>query len=364
MTMSIASVSSNYLTSSLLPSIQQTEATLASDGVAMSTGQYADIGTQLGDQSGYELSLRNESELMQSLTASNSIVTENLTTAQDALDSLRTSASTAQSDLTAWTSESTSSNSTLESIGSTGLSSLVSAANTTSNGSYVFGGENDSVAPMADSTTVTAAVSTAFQNYFGFSIGSASASGVTVSQMQGFLIGPLNDLFTTNWTSGTAATSGPPATAAIPALSVASSTNTTTQIAPGETGTASTNANQAGFQQLAEGYAMLAVFGNTGLTSSVQQTVASSAMSLITEGTSSITSQEADVGTSLATVSDASSSMASQMTILQTQIGNLDNVNTTTVATEITQLSTQLQTAYNLTAQIQKLSLAQYLPVS
>ncbi len=52
------------------------------------------------------------------------------------------------------------------------------------------------------------------------------------------------------------------------------------------------------------------------------------------------------------------------MTILQTQIGNLDNVNAQSVATQLNTLSTQLQTAYELTAQLQKLSLAQYLPVS
>jgi flagellar hook-associated protein 3 FlgL len=52
------------------------------------------------------------------------------------------------------------------------------------------------------------------------------------------------------------------------------------------------------------------------------------------------------------------------MTILQTQIGNLDNVNSAAVAAQINTLSTQLQTAYELTAQLQKLSLAQYLPVA
>ena len=47
---------------------------------------------------------------------------------------------------------------------------------------------------------------------------------------------------------------------------------------------------------------------------------------------------------------------------IQTQIGNLDNVNTSAVATQISQLSTQLETAYQLTSQISRLSLAQYIP--
>ena len=52
------------------------------------------------------------------------------------------------------------------------------------------------------------------------------------------------------------------------------------------------------------------------------------------------------------------------MTILQTQIGNLDNVDASTVAAQLNTLTTQLQTAYQLTAQLQKLSLAQYLPIA
>ena len=55
-----------------------------------SSGQYADLGLQLGDQSGYELSLRNQTDLLQSLTTANSLTVTNLETAQAALDSMRT----------------------------------------------------------------------------------------------------------------------------------------------------------------------------------------------------------------------------------------------------------------------------------
>ncbi len=90
--------------------------------------------------------------------------------------------------------------------------------------------------------------------------------------------------------------------------------------------------------------------------------MASTATSLVTQGVSSITGTEAGVGALLKRVTNANTSMSSQMTILQTQIGNLDDVDTATAATKLNSLSTQLQTAYELTAEIQKLSLAQYLP--
>jgi flagellar hook-associated protein 3 FlgL len=70
------------------------------------------------------------------------------------------------------------------------------------------------------------------------------------------------------------------------------------------------------------------------------------------------------VGESQSRITDANNSMSSQVTILQTQIGNLDNVDSYKVATEVNTLTTQLQTAYQLTSQLQQLSLAKYLPVA
>ncbi|HEY1943966.1 MAG TPA: flagellar hook-associated family protein [Roseiarcus sp.] len=351
--MTTTNISSNYLTTAMLPSIAQTQATLAADGVELSTGQYANLGLQLGDQSGYELSLKNEYQQLQSLTTSNTVVTTDMTTAQDALNAILSDAQSAQSSLTTWTSNAATSSPTLETIGADGLQALTSMANTTSNGAYVFGGVNNGVAPMNDYfSTPASAASTAVSNAFTSALTAAGAtpSTISASDMQTFLNGPFAALFTgSSWTSD---------------WSNASSTNTTAEIAPGQTSVTSTNINQPGFQDITEGYTMLAAFGNAGLSPSAQQAVASTALSLISQGVTALTSQTANLGSSMAQVTNATNSMSSQMTILQTQIGNLDNVNSSAVATQLTQLSTQLETAYQLTSQITKLSLAQYLPVA
>jgi flagellar hook-associated protein 3 FlgL len=359
MTMTTTNVSSNYFTTVMLPSIAQTQATLAADGVELSTGQYANLGLQLGDQSGYELSLKNEYQQLQSLTTSNSVVTTNMSTAQDALNAILSAAQSAQSSLTTWTSSTTSSNPTLQTIGVDGLQALISSANVTSNGAYVFGGVNTSVAPMNNYfSTPASAAQTAVNNAFSNAFAGAAPSSISASDMQTFLNGPFAALFdASNWTADPSNPNGP-------AWSNASSTNTTAEIAPGETVTSSTNINQPGFQQITEGYTMLAAFGNAGLSPSAQQAVATTALSLISQGVTALTGQTADFGSSMAMVTNATNSMSSQMTILQTQIGNLDNVNSSAVATQLTQLSTQLETAYQLTSQITKLSLAQYLPVA
>ena len=45
------------------------QSALASAEVEVTTGQYSDLGLQLGDQSGAELALRNQTEALQTLTA-------------------------------------------------------------------------------------------------------------------------------------------------------------------------------------------------------------------------------------------------------------------------------------------------------
>ena len=200
--------------------------------------------------------------------------------------------------------------------------------------------------------TSTSASQTALENaftaQFGFPPSSASVTNVSASDLQTFFNGAFDDEFIgSNWTSN---------------WSSASSVNTSSEVAPGETVETSTNLNAGGFDDLAQAYAMLTMFGGGQLSSSADEVVVSTAMSFITKGVSGITNVAAGVGQIQDVVKQADDDMISQQTLLKTQIGGLDNVNQSQVATELNSLSTELETAYQLTAQLQKLSLAQYLP--
>ena len=179
--MTTAFVSTSYLGTALLPSIAQTQSQLTALEVKSSTGQYADLGLQLGDQSGYELSLKNQNELLQTLTSGNGLVTTSLKTSQAALNSIRSGAQSVVQSLTSWTWTEVNSGATLQSLGANALQSLTAMTNATSNGQYVFGGIDSSVAPMADyfsSTTSAAktAIDAAFQTAFGCLPTDAAAS--------------------------------------------------------------------------------------------------------------------------------------------------------------------------------------------
>ena len=337
----------------MLPAIMQAQTQLSKLSVESSTGQYADLGLQLGDQSGYELSLRNQNDLLQTLTTANGLAGTTMATAQSALGSLVTAAQTAAQDVTTWTSGSNS-GSTLQTLGQSSLQQLISTANVSSGDQYVFGGVNTGAAPVADyysspTSSAKTAVTAAFQSTFGCLPTDPAAASISATAFQSFLSGPFATLFSgSNWSSN---------------WSSASSTNASAEIAPGQTVDTSTNANAAGFQQLAQGYSMLSEFGGSQLSQSAQQTLAMTALSSINAGVSSLTATQANLGAAQSQVTQATASMSSQMTILQTQIGNLDNVDPSSVATQLNTLTTQIDTAYQLTAQIQKLTLAQYLPV-
>jgi flagellar hook-associated protein 3 FlgL len=351
--MSPDSVSSLCLANSLILTVTQAQAQLTTAMTEESTGQYANIGLQLGDQSGYELSLKEQVEELQALTSGNSLVSTNLATAQDALKSIASKAQSTVDELTSWT-PSGNSGASLQTMGQSALQGLIASANATSGEVYVFGGINSAVAPLADfyskpTSAVKSAIDQAFQGAFGVLPTAPAAANVTASQMQSFLSGTFASLFSgSSWIS---------------LWSSASSTNTSSEIAPGETATTSMNANDPSFQDLAQAYTMLSEFGGSELSLSAQQAVASAASSLIMMGQNALTAAQAELGATQSAVTDANNNMSSQLTILQQQIDSFDNVDQNVTAAKITSLTNQIQMAYELTARLQQLNLAQYLPV-
>jgi len=345
-------ISTQYLSSSMRLSVLRMQSDLATLQTESTSGQYADVGLHLGSQAGEEISLQNENGLLQTSINTNSIVAARLSTTQSSLDSLRSTAQSALTALTEWTPESDT-GSTLQNLGANSLQSLISTANTAVGGQYIFAGINTGVAPMTDYTAPPAAAHTAIQAAFTTYLTSVGATPQTVTgvQMQGFLSTPafVNQFQQPAWS------------AAGSHWSSASSTNISSNISPAETIDTSTNVNQPGFQQLTQAYAMLNEFTGAGVPQDAMQVVVNQASALINKGMAALTTTEATMGAAQQRVTDANDNMSAQMTILQTQIANLDSVNPYQTATQVSSLTTQLQTAYSLTSQLQQLSLVKYL---
>ena len=339
-------VSTSFLYSIPLDAVTSVEKQLADAETESTTGYVANPAESLGSQYGLDLKLQAEVSTLTNWQSANTIVQSQLTASQNVLSSISSDAQNFQNDLLG--AVGSGDVSTLQTEAQSFLSSLVSDLNTTAGGSYLFGGTNNTVAPMADdSAAAQQATADAFQTAFGVAISGAGASSITATDMQAFLTGPFASLFTgSNWTTN---------------WSSASSTPTSALIAPGQTVTTSATANDTPFQELVSAYVSVSDLGLSSLNSSTQTAVLNNAVSLVGSALQGITNSQSTLGISQSQITSVNSQMQTQSTFVTNWINQLAGVNAYQAASDLTNLTTQLETAYSLTDRISKLGLVNYL---
>ena len=136
---------------------------------------------------------------------------------------------------------------------------------------------------------------------------------------------------------------------------------TSNRIGANQTTTTSISANQPAFQSTAQALTMISAFGGLNLSSDATAALMTSAQKAISAGKNGLIQAGAAVGTMQNQVTQANSAISLQQSILTSQIDANETVNSYDVASQVSALTTQLQTAYALTAQIAKLSLVNFL---
>jgi flagellar hook-associated protein 3 FlgL len=312
----------------------------------MTSGEVADPVESLGSQIGVDEALRSQADSLTNMQSSNAVVSTALTASQNALTSISSDAQTFIKTLI--TAQSTGNVSALATEARSFLDGFTSYANTASGGAFLFGGTNNSVAPMANySGAPQAATAAAFQTAFGFPQSNSQASSITADSMQTFLSGAFANLFADpSWTSN---------------WSQAASTNTSAVISPGQSVTTSATANSNAFRQLASAYTSIADLGIDHLNASAQKAVISNALNQISAGMQGVTDMQATLGFSQSQITSANTAMQTQTATINNTVSQLDGVDPYKAAETLTNLTTQLETAYSLTNQISKLSLVNYL---
>lgn len=343
-------ISSYSISSSLRQTVLSTQTSLVQAQQELSTGTHADIGLTLGAQVGQDISLRSQESLLKAYTTTNNLAAASLGTTQSVLSNLQTAGQSLLNSLVG-AGDQNGTSASLQQEAESALKGLISGLNTTEGGNYIFAGTNTAVAPITDyyaaGSSNQAAVTGAFTSYFGFAPTDPQAANITASQMQSFIDTQFAPLFQgTNWTTD---------------WSSASSATPSSEISPTQSIATSVSANDPAFQNLAEAYTMLAALGTSNLGSAASQTVVSNAENLMNSGLSGLTSVQASVGTAQNEITSANNQMSVEMSVLSTQIGNLENVNPYEASTEVSNLQTQLETAYSLTSQLSQLSLVKFL---
>ena len=347
-------ISSASLLSPIRASVLQAQMQLTQDQTEVSTGTLADVGLSLGEGTGKELSLKSQIDELNGYSNSNSAATTRLAATSNALSAMVSSAQSISADLvTASSSGQTTAG--LQATAMSALQSLISGLNTSVGGESVFGGINTSVAPITNyfSTPTSGpkqAVDSAFQTYLTSQ--STSASSISGTQMQSFLSNQFASLFSdANW-QNTGTNGG---------WSSASSTTMQSAIAPSQTASTSVSANATPFRQITEAFPMLSEYTGSNLSSSAMSAVVSTASQLLSSGMAGLTDLQDAVGVTQNAISSANSQISSQASVLQSNVSDLDSVDTYALSSQVTTLQTQLEASYELTSRLQSLSLTTYL---
>ncbi|HVI49886.1 MAG TPA: flagellin [Candidatus Sulfotelmatobacter sp.] len=316
-------VSSYNLHQVALNSALNVQAQLANAQTQEATGLVSTDYGNLGGQKSYEL-LNMEKELNQAQSWSSQATTvgdrtQAMYSAVGSMNSVLTKLQTSLS-----SSLSSTDNSNLTTTVQGYLDSLVSAMNTQEGGRYLFSGSDTSTAPVDmssyDSTSVDASSYDSTAQDFSYYKGDNANLSVQVD----------------------------------------SSTTITYGVRAGVTsGTTPTTTDSANTFELAIRACECAL--KAASTSPVSTTLLQSAYDLSSSALTKMSNLQESISAVSNQLSTATSTQTNYVTLLQSSISNIKDVDTATVTTQISQYQTQLQASYYAVSTIQKVNLTSYL---
>jgi flagellar hook-associated protein 3 FlgL len=314
------------------------------------TGMVADKGLALGNRTGQTITFQRDIERLETIRDANAIASARLTATQNGLNLVSGAAQAFLSTLTSTPSGDTGAQ-IAAADARAAFATLHGVVNTSLNGEYIFAGINTDAAPLADFADPLSpgrqAFDTAFQSHFDFPVGDPQAAGIDKQAMQAFLDGPARDLFLGAGWGGV--------------MSDAADQPITSRITTSETASTSVSANEIGLRRLVMASAVVMALQNSGIGQEAREAVAGTAASLVGTAVADIAGVQAEVGITQNRITRANERMTMQVSLFKTSLQGMQAVDPYEAATRVTNLLTQIETSYALTARMNQLSLLRYL---
>lgn len=345
-------ISNLSVQSSMRSTINQVQNELIEAQKEVVSGQHNNIGQVLGGTTSRALDLRRERDMMDNLMATNSVVTQRLSSSQMALETISDAGQTALNTFVALagSTDSTQLSTAVQTLTSV-IDQFTDAANTSVNGEYIFAGINTDVKPMgdyiSDETGARSAFQTAFSGFFGFNQDDPQAEFITPADMKTFLDTVVDPMFMSGATWSTT-------------WSTASDTAMTSRISRSEVVQSSVTVNQDGFRRLAFGAVIGIELLNLPISSDTRAIVSDKAIDIMGRAIYGVDSERGLLGLSENRVAMADEVLKAQIDIVKLNLDDLEGVDVYEASTKITALSNQMEISYNLTARISELSLVNY----
>ncbi|MDH4439910.1 MAG: flagellar hook-associated family protein [Rhizobium sp.] len=354
--MSTSSVSNLSTQTSMRLTIRQAQTELLKAQQEVSTGYFADVGAELGSKTSTVVDLNRESLRLTSMISNNSIATQRLSASQEALKQIATAAEEMNTALItiAGASNSDSIDTTVMTVQNS-LSTMISMANQSANGEFLFAGINTDVQPLAEYTATSdakLAFDAAFTGYFGFaptdtaSTATIVAKGVAPS-MEDFIASTLEPMFsgadwTTDWSGATDAVM-------------------TSRITQSETVNSSASANEEGFRYFALASVITQELTQIGAPAGAVSAAVDAAIGYTGKAITGINKTRSALGLSENRIEKADASLQIQVDIIETSLSSKIEVDAYEASTRVNSLLSMVEASYTLTSKIQALSLVNYL---
>jgi flagellar hook-associated protein 3 FlgL len=354
--MSTSSVSNLSTQTSMRLTIRQAQNELLKAQQEVSTGSYADVGAELGSKTSTVVDLNRESLRLNSMISNNSIATQRLSASQEALNQIATAAEEMNTALITigGNSNSDTINTTVMTVQNS-LSTMVSMANQSANGEFLFSGINTDVQPLAEYTETSdakLAFDAAFTGYFGFAPTDTASTATIVAEgtapsMEDFITSTLEPMYSgadwnTDWSGAT-------------------DTVMTSRITQSETVNSSASANEDGFRYFALASVITQELLQIGAPADSVSVAVDAAIGYTGKAITGINSTRSELGLSENRIEKADASLQIQVDIIETSLSSKTEVDAYEASTRVNSLLSMVETSYTLTSKIQALSLVNYL---
>lgn len=344
--------------------------------------RHADVGLVLGAKTGHSTILYQELARIESFTTSNGLASGRLDMTQAALTEIREAGEGLMATLVGLPTNELGS-ATIKGEAERVLKAMTDKLNSAYAGQQLFSGIKTDTAPMKHDDG-TAQVNTAFDNFKAAfqtywmakgEAGVATVADIGAEELSLFLNpvdpadidpakgAPFIALATTVWDGANNARLDQEFDNANWEANWSSASNTaiTSRISASETITTSISANDSSFRGLARAYSALAVLPADEFNESAFKEVVSYAIKELGLATEQVTIAQASLGSAQTRVKTINTSLATQKTLLQKNISDLEGVDPAAAKVSLDAAELQLNLAYALTARLQSLSLLNYI---
>ncbi|MEQ1944690.1 flagellar hook-associated family protein [Mesorhizobium sp. VNQ89] len=334
---------------SLRYSTMRTQVDLVKAQKERDTGKVFDSGIALGARTAQTVTFARDVERLNGIVDSNGIVSARLKATQDSLTSMTGIAEQLLGVLTANASGDAAPSVTRD-AGKSALAALTSVLNTPFNGEYIFAGINTDVKPIdafASGSPAKTAFDTAFQTHFGFSQSDPQAASISAADMETFITTALEPQFLgsgwqANWSSATDQT-------------------IVSRIALNETASTSVSGNNDAIRKLAMAAASIGDLFDANLSEAGRNALVNQMVGVVGEAIASLAALQSETGVVEQRVDAASDRIKVQADLFERLIIDTEGVDPYEAASRVSDLLSQLETSYAITARIQQLSLLRFL---